>query len=71
MLTVWFYWDIDQAEKNSWSLFKSFKPLSAFNAVTPATTKVAIVRSDDPELSNPTPITDDAINYDQIIITDR
>ncbi|OGB99435.1 hypothetical protein A2V82_12115 [candidate division KSB1 bacterium RBG_16_48_16] len=66
VLSVWLYWDFSQAERHSWSPYPSFKPLSAFDAMTSASTKVAIVRSDDPELPHPIPITDAAITYDEI-----
>ena len=66
ILSIWLHWDISQAGKSRWSPFNAFKPLRAYDAVTSATTKVAIVRSDDPELSNPTPITDASITYNQI-----
>ena len=65
-LGFWLYWDITQAQNGMLSQFITFKPLSAFDTVTSATTKVSIVRSDDTELSNPTPITDASITYDQI-----
>ncbi len=66
LLTVWLWWDFSQASKQMDDLNQSFKLLSEFDATTSATTTVAIVRSDNPELSNPTPITDDAIAYNQI-----
>jgi uncharacterized protein (DUF362 family) len=66
ILSVWLYWDFSQAERQNWSPYPSYKPLSAFDAVTSATTKVAIVRSDDPTLPNPIPVNDASITYDEI-----
>ena len=51
---------------SSWKLFKSFRPASHYDSITSATTKVSIVRSDDPELANPTPITNAEIDYPTI-----
>ncbi|MCK4448057.1 MAG: DUF362 domain-containing protein [Candidatus Marinimicrobia bacterium] len=66
ILFVWFYWDFSQAEKRGLSPFRSYKYLSEFDAVTAATTKVSIVRSDDPELIHPIPTNDESIDYDEI-----
>ena len=66
ILFVWLYWDFSQAEKRGSSPFRSYKYLSGFDAVTAATTKVSIVRSDDPELAHPIPVDDESIDYDEI-----
>ncbi len=50
-LMLWFVWDISQARNYLISLYNSFKPASQYDSITSATTKVAIVRSDDPELA--------------------
>jgi len=65
-LMLWFVWDFSQAENYLVSLYNSFKPASYYDSVTSATTTVSIVRSDDPELENPTPITNSAIDYQTI-----
>ena len=67
ILCLWIYWDLTNA--NSGSLLQnipSFKVLKTTDAVTAVPTSVAIVRSDDPELPNPIPITDDNISYTEI-----
>ncbi|MBN2105594.1 DUF362 domain-containing protein [bacterium] len=66
ILTGWFYWDLSQAGKKDWGLYRSYKMLSEFDTVTSATTKVAIVRSDDPELSRPVSVDYESIDYEQI-----
>lgn len=65
-LMLWLVWDISQAGNYFISLYDSFKPASHYDSITSATTKVSIVRSDDPELANPTPITNSAIDYQTI-----
>ena len=65
-LMLWLVWDISQARNYLISLYNSFKPASQYDSITSATTKVAIVRSDDPELANPTPITNAEIEYQTI-----
>ena len=68
MLSLWLNWDFSQARRQEQeaSLNRSFKLLSEFDAVTSATTKVAIVRSDDPNLPNPVSINDETIDYPEI-----
>jgi uncharacterized protein (DUF362 family) len=68
MLTIWLCWDFSQAERRELAATqnKSYKLLSDFDAVTSATTKVSIVRSDDPELPNPIAIDDETIDYPEI-----
>ncbi|MBN2000471.1 DUF362 domain-containing protein [candidate division KSB1 bacterium] len=66
MIVSWLYWDISRAEKNRWSVYKSYKSLKEFDTVTSATTKVSIVRSDDPELSNPISVDETSISYAEI-----
>jgi uncharacterized protein (DUF362 family) len=65
-LTVWFIWDLSQASKHLDTLYRSFKMASEYDAVTNATTKVSIVRSDDTNLAHPTSISDANINYQTI-----
>ncbi|MFC1569542.1 DUF362 domain-containing protein [bacterium] len=65
-LIGWLYWDLSQASKKEWSFYKSYKSLSEFDAISAATTKVSIVRSDDVELPNPVPIYDKTIDYPEI-----
>lgn len=65
-LMLWLVWDISQARNYLISLYNSFKPASQYDSITSATTKAAIVRSDDPELANPTPITNAEIEYQTI-----
>jgi len=65
-LILWLVWDFTQADNYFISLYNSFKPASHYDSITSATTKVSIVRSDDPELANPTPITNSAIDYQTI-----
>lgn len=65
ILTVWLYWDFSQAKKDL-PIYKSFKLAKEFDAVTSATAKVSIVRSDDPALPNPIPINDGTIDYEHI-----
>jgi uncharacterized protein (DUF362 family) len=66
LLMIWLYWDISQAGKDDLAIYKSYKPLSEFNAVSTTDTKVAIVRSDDSALAHPTPVNDPDITYEQI-----
>ncbi len=63
---LWLVWDLSQAANYFISLYDSFKPASHYDNITSATTKVSIVRSDDPELANPTSITNSAIDYQTI-----
>ena len=65
ILSVLCYWDLSLANSYIFN-FKTYKPTKEFDSITSATAKVSIIRSDDPKLSNPTPITDSEINYEQI-----
>ena len=65
ILSVLCYWDLSLANSYIFD-FKTYKPTKEFDSITSATAKVSIIRSDDPKLSNPTPITDSEINYEQI-----
>ncbi len=65
-LILWLGWDFSQADKSLVSIYRSFKLASEFNAVTSATTKVAIVRSDDANLTHSTSIDDATISYETI-----
>ena len=58
-------WDIKQADSAFLGVYKSFR-IDKTDAVSSATTKVSIVRSDDDELEHPTPITDKNITYQTI-----
>lgn len=62
LLACWLAWDLSQADKNTPPEYQSYKKLADF-ARTEATAKVAIVRSDDPELAHPCPIDDETIDY--------
>ena len=66
LVAIWLYWDISQAGREDQSIYRSCKKLSEFNAVSAARTKVSIVRSDDPELNQPTPMSNPDITYEQI-----
>jgi uncharacterized protein (DUF362 family) len=65
ILTVWFYWDFSQANKDS-PIYRSFKVANEFDDITSATAKVSIIRSDDSSLPDPISITDDSIHYAHI-----
>ncbi len=66
LLVCWLAWDISQAEKDAELGFHFWKPAADIDAVTDATAKVSIVRSDDAELPNPLSIDDDTIDYPEI-----
>ncbi len=67
ILGIWLYWDLNQADaKNEKSLYQSYKILSDFDAVSSATTKVAIVRSDDDQLPEPISVDSEDIQYEHI-----
>lgn len=66
VLGCWLAWDISQAEKDAELGFHFWKPAAEIDAVTDATAKVSIVRSDDAELPNPLSIDDGAIDYPEI-----
>jgi uncharacterized protein (DUF362 family) len=66
LCATWFYWDFSQAGKKLVSLYRSFKLTKDFGAVSSATTKVSIVRSDDATLAHPRPINDANIDYQTI-----
>jgi 23S rRNA pseudouridine1911/1915/1917 synthase len=66
LLSAWLFWDITQAGMEAILSFPTFKPVAEFDAVSEATAKVAIVRSDDPELAHPTPPDDANISYQTI-----
>ena len=58
-------WDMTTANKMS-VVQGVFCPESEINAISSATTKVAVITSDDQELPNPTSTTDAEISYEQI-----
>jgi uncharacterized protein (DUF362 family) len=63
----WLSWDISQANKNmTKNGYKTWIPAKELNAITTATTKVSIVRSDDTTLTNPIPLDDETIDYEHI-----
>ncbi len=66
LLACWLAWDISQAEKDAELDFQFWKPASEVDAITDATAKVSIVRSDDAELPNPLSRTDASIDYPEI-----
>jgi uncharacterized protein (DUF362 family) len=66
LLVIWLYWDFSQAGREDLAIYRSCKKLSEFNSVSTANTKIAIVRSDDPELIHPTPVDNSDISYEQI-----
>jgi uncharacterized protein (DUF362 family) len=66
LLVCWLAWDISQAEKDAELDFQFWKPASEVDAITDATAKVSIVRSDDAELPNPLSISDESIDYPEI-----
>lgn len=59
-------WDIKQADSRLFGHYKSYQTENAADAVSGATTKVAIIRSDDENLDNPTPVTNAEISYQTI-----
>ncbi len=67
LIMAWGVWDFSQSHKNDISaLYKSYKYESEMDAVTSATTKVSIVRSDDTTLFDPIPVNDPSLDYEQI-----
>jgi len=63
---IWLSWDIKHADSHLHKMFKSFYVENGQDAISGATTIVAIVRSDNDSLVNPTPVTDDNISYQTI-----
>jgi uncharacterized protein (DUF362 family) len=57
-LPLWLYWDISQASHNTFN-YKSFSLSAESKANLASTTNVAIVRSDDTQLANPSSVTSD------------
>jgi len=66
LVTGWLYWDFTQAGNQEIAIYRSFKMENDIDAVTAATAKVSIVRSDDDTLAHPTSITDPDISYETI-----
>jgi uncharacterized protein (DUF362 family) len=62
----WFVWDFSQAAEQLNDLYNSFRYANEYDALASASAKVAIVRSNDSELSNPTPIDNSSITYETI-----
>jgi uncharacterized protein (DUF362 family) len=65
-LSLWFIWDFSQADQDLNSFFKSYRMASEFDAVSSATTKVSIVRSNYKYLEDPVPVDDAGIEYKTI-----
>ena len=63
---LWFAWDFSQADQNLISKYKSYRFAKEYDAISAATTKVSIVRSDDENLETPVPITDASLTYQTI-----
>ena len=66
VLVVLVAWDIKQADSQLFNLYKTYHIVNKIDAVSSATTKVSIVRSDDEDLDNPTAITNADISYQTI-----
>jgi len=66
MFTIWISWDLTQAGKSLLTLYRSYRMEREFDSVTEATAKVGIARSDDVNLTHPTPIDNAAITYQTI-----
>jgi uncharacterized protein (DUF362 family) len=66
LCAIWLYWDLSQAGERRNQAYDAYKLLSAYDAVSSATTKVALVRSDDAALAHPVPADDQAIGYETI-----
>jgi uncharacterized protein (DUF362 family) len=60
---AWMCWDLTQANNSRVGLYQSFLAATDVTLKTPAATTVAIVRSSDPSLANPCPITEEGITY--------
>jgi uncharacterized protein (DUF362 family) len=61
VFSLWMWWDLSQAHSNLSSVYQSFFPQIVQGVRAPTATKVALVRSDDAALANPTPISDAGI----------
>ncbi len=59
----WMWWDLSQAHNARVTAYHSFFPASESALKSPAATTVAIMRSDDPSLANPCPVTNEGITY--------
>ena len=65
-LILWFCWDFTQAEKYTESPYKAYKVNVHYDALSSATTKVSIVRSNDDSLAHPVSVDDATIGYQTI-----
>ena len=65
-LGFWLYWDLHQADARMEEKYRSFKMLEELDAISSATTKVSIVRSNDTQLPDPISVSDENIKYEQI-----
>jgi uncharacterized protein (DUF362 family) len=66
LLTSWLYWDLAQAGKYNFDKVISFELSNKSKAELASSTTVAIVRSDDTNLSNPVSTSDASISYTTI-----
>ena len=66
LLLSWLTWDLTQASNSLATRYKAFKPERVYDALSSATTKVSIVRSDDESLDNPIGVNDSKISYQTI-----
>jgi len=66
VLTLWFFWDFTQADRQIESPYKSYKLNSSYDSISGATTTVTIVRSNDDSLAHPVAVDDATIDYQTI-----
>lgn len=66
LFALWLSWDLSQASNSFSSRFPSFRPERTYDALSSATTKVSIVRSDDGNIANPVEVNDASISYQTI-----
>jgi uncharacterized protein (DUF362 family) len=65
-LILWLWWDLMQAHHAERTAYRPFTSERDCLLKSPAATSVAIVRSNDPALSDPSPVTDEGISYNTI-----
>ena len=65
-VAAWMCWDLTQAHNTRVGLYQSFVAATDVALKTPAATTVSIVRSNDPSLADPCPITEEGITYTTI-----
>ena len=66
LVCIFLEWDLFQAHSAVRQVYRSFFPASEKTSVASLPATVAIVRSDDSSLANPTPVTDRYISYTTI-----